>query len=140
MVKIILWYALGLAGLVIVLRLIEYRFLVYDLSLELYAGSIALLFTGLGTWSGLRLMRKRSAASNPDFKLNESEIRRMGIRARELEVLSLMAMGHSNQEIAEKLFVSVNTVKTHTSNIFLKLDVKRRTQAIQKAKELRFIP
>lgn len=73
------------------------------------------------------------------FILNETELQRLGISKREHEVLELIAKGLSNQEIADKLFVSLNTIKTHTSNLFLKLEVSRRTQAIQKAKELRLI-
>jgi ATP/maltotriose-dependent transcriptional regulator MalT len=77
--------------------------------------------------------------SSDNFQLNEALLAQTGISKREYEVLELMAQGLSNQEIAEKLFVSLNTVKTHTSNLFVKLDAKRRTQAIQKAKELGLI-
>jgi NarL family two-component system response regulator LiaR len=138
--RTIVLYGLSLAVLVGVLRLIEYRFFVRDLSLEFYVGAIAVLFTGLGIWAGRRLTRRKSIVINPDFRFNQTEISRLGISPRELEVLELMAKGLSNQEIANKLFVSLNTVKTHSSSIFLKLDVKRRTQAIHKAKELQFIP
>jgi len=76
----------------------------------------------------------------PDFIFNESELQRLGISKRELEVLELISRGLSNQQIADTLFVSLNTIKTHSSNLFLKLDVNRRTQAVQRAKELRLIP
>lgn len=76
----------------------------------------------------------------PEFILNEPELQRLGISKREHEVLQLMARGMSNREMADHLFVSLNTIKTHTSNIFLKLEVSRRTQAIQKARQLRLIP
>lgn len=136
--RTILLYGLILAAFVILLRWIEYRFIIHDLSLEFYLGAVAVLFTALGVWSGLRLTRRKAA--NPNFQFNEAGLKQLGISQRELEVLDLISKGHSNQEIADKLFVSVNTVKTHTSNVFVKLDVKRRTQAIQRAKELQLIP
>lgn len=138
--KTIIIYGLALAGLVAILKFIEYSFFAQDLTLEFYLGSIAVLFTGLGIWAGLKLTRKRIIIADPNFKLDESILEQVGISKREYEVLELMAQGHSNQEIAEKLFVSPNTVKTHSSNLFLKLDVKRRTQAIRRAKELRLLP
>ena len=140
MKRTILIYGLSLAALVAVLRIIEYRFLIHDLSLEFYIGTVAVFFTALGVWAGLRLTRRKVVLVNPNFSINEAELKRLGISPRELEVLEWIAKGHSNQEIADLLFVSLNTIKTHTSNLFLKLDVKRRTQAIQKAKELQFIP
>src|SRR5258706_2432254 len=140
MKKTILIYALTLAALVAFMNFIEYRFLIRDLSLKFYIGMVALLFTGLGIWAGLKITRRKTVLVNPNFALNDTEIDRLGISPRELEVLELISKGLSNQEIADQLFVSVNTVKTHTSNLFMKMDVKRRTQAIQKAKELQLIP
>ena len=143
MKKTILLYGLALALLVFILKFVEYRFFVRDLSFEFYIGLIAVLFTGVGIWSGIKLTSKKviiTTVSSAPFELNETELKRLGISKREHEVLELMAQGLSNQEIADKLFVSLNTVKTHTSNLFLKLETKRRTQAVQKAKELRLIP
>jgi NarL family two-component system response regulator LiaR len=140
MLKTIIIYGVTLATLVLLLKVVEYRYFVHDLSLEFYLGLVAVLFTALGIWAGLKLTRKKTVLINPDFHLNQTELKRLGISARELEVLQLMASGLSNQEIADKLFVSLNTIKTHTSSIFSKLDAKRRTQAIQRAKELLFIP
>ena len=140
MKRTVLIYGAALAGLVALLKYVEYRFIVRDFSLEFYVGVIAVMFTGLGIWAGPKLTRRKVDLVNPNFVLNESELERLGISKREHEVLELIARGHSNQEIADKLFVSVNTVKTHLSNLFLKLDAARRTQAIQKAKELRLIP
>jgi len=134
--KTILLYGIALAALTGVLKFIEYSFLVRDLSLEFYLGIVAVFFTGLGIWAGLRLTRKKVVITNPDFKLNEPELQRLGISKREHEVLELIAQGLSNQEIAEKLFVSLNTVKTHSSNLFMKLEARRRTEAIRRAKEL----
>lgn len=138
--KTILIYGIALAALTGILKFIEYRFLIRDLSLEFYIGLVAVLFTGLGVWVGLRLTRRKVVIANPDFKLNEAELQRLGVSKREYEVLELMAQGLSNQEIADKLFVSLNTVKTHSSNLFIKLDARRRTQAVRRAKELGLLP
>jgi DNA-binding CsgD family transcriptional regulator len=140
MKKTIALYGLALAGLVAILKFVEYRFFVQDLALEFYLGIVAILFTGLGIWAGLKLTRKKVIIADPNFKLDPATLDRLGISNREYEVLELIAQGLSNQEIADKLFVSRNTVKTHSSNLFLKLNAKRRTQAIQKAKELRLLP
>jgi DNA-binding CsgD family transcriptional regulator len=138
--KTIFLYGIALAALTGLLKFIEYSFFVRDLSLEFYLGLVAVLFTGLGIWAGLRLTRKKAVLANPDFKRNESELQRLGISKREYEVLELIAQGLSNQEIAEKLFVSRNTVKTHSSNLFMKLEARRRTEAIRRAKELQLLP
>jgi two-component system, NarL family, response regulator LiaR len=140
--KIIFIYGASLALLVFLLKYLEYQFFARDLSLEFYLSIVALLFTGLGIWAGFRLTRNKVVLVRVahEFKSNDAELDRLGISKREREVLELMAKGLSNQEIADKLFVSLNTIKTHSSNLFLKLDVSRRTQAIQKAKELSLIP
>ncbi len=138
--KTILIYGVALAALTGILKFIEYRYFVRDLSLEFYLGVVAILFAGLGVWAGLRLTRRKVVIANPDFKLNEPELQRLGISKREYEVLELMAQGLSNQEIADKLFVSLNTVKTHSSNLFMKLDARRRTQAVRRAKEFGLLP
>jgi len=138
--KTIFLYGLALALLVLLMRMIEYRFLVRDLTLEFYIGIVAIFFTALGIWVGLKFTRKKVVMINPDFHFNDKEQTKRNISKRELEVLELMAQGLANQEIADKLFVSLNTVKTHSSNLFSKLEVSRRTQAIQKAKELNLIP
>jgi NarL family two-component system response regulator LiaR len=140
MKRTIIIYGLSLAILIFLLKLIEYRFLVRDLSLEFYIGAIAIFFTVLGVWAGLKLTKKKMVIiTNPAFQFDQSRIDSLGISKREYEVLELMAKGLSNQEIADKLFVSLNTVKTHSSNLFLKLEVARRTQAVQRAKELQLI-
>ena len=140
----------GVCGgvLIAALKLIEFRFLVIEHSVEIYGGLIALLFAGLGIWLGLKLTRKQEVivvkevevfASQP-FAINEGRLRDLGITKRELEILDLIAKGMSNREIAEKLFVSENTVKTHSSRLFDKLSAKRRTQAVQIGKEMGLIP
>ena len=146
MKKHILIYGLCGGLLIAVLRLVEYRFLVVEHSLEIYGGLIALLFASLGIWLGLKLTRKKEivvfkeVAVAAPFALNEGKLHELGVTRRELEILELIANGMSNREIAEKLFVSENTVKTHSSRLFDKLSAKRRTQAVQIGKELGLIP
>ncbi len=138
--KTILLYGIALAVLTATLKFIEYNYWVRDLSLELYLGIVAVFFTALGVWAGLRLTRKKIVIATPDFKRDEAGLQRLGISKREYEVLELIALGLSNQEIAEKLFVSLNTIKTHSSNLFMKLEARRRTEAIRRAKELQLLP
>jgi len=140
----------GLCGglLIVVLKLVEYRFLVVQHSVEIYGGLTALVFAILGIWLGLKLTRKEEVVvvkevavlTTQPFALNEERLRELSITRRELEILELIAQGMSNREIAEKLFVSENTVKTHSSRLFDKLSAKRRTQAVQIGKELGLIP
>jgi ATP/maltotriose-dependent transcriptional regulator MalT len=146
--KDILIYGIVGGVLILLLRLVEYRFLVVEHSLQIYGGIVAGLFAVLGIWLGLKLTRReekivvreiRLPADQP-FVLNESKLEELGVTPRELEILGLMANGLSNREIAEKLFVSENTVKTHSSRLFDKLSAKRRTQAVQIGKELGLIP
>lgn len=140
----------GLCGgiLIVLLRLIEFRFLVIAHSIEIYGGLIAAIFAGVGIWLGLKLTKKKEVvvvkevpvpAIQP-FALNEQRLRDLGITRRELEILELIAQGLSNREIADKLFVSENTVKTHSSHLFDKLSARRRTQAVQIGKEMGLIP
>jgi ATP/maltotriose-dependent transcriptional regulator MalT len=140
----------GLLGgvLIAALKLIEYRFLVIEHSVEIYGGLIAAVFAVVGIWLGLKLTRKKEViierevlvpAGQP-FSLNQQKLAQLGITKRELEILGLIATGLSNREIAEKLFVSENTVKTHSSRLFDKLSAKRRTQAVQLGKEMGLIP
>jgi DNA-binding CsgD family transcriptional regulator len=150
--KPILIYGLiyGVCGgaLIVALKLIEYRFLVVEHSVEIYGGLIALLFAILGGWLGIKLTRKKETivfkevlvSADAPFTLNEQRLRELSITPRELEILDLIARGLSNREIAEKLFVSESTVKTHSSRLFDKLGAKRRTQAVQMGKELGLIP
>ncbi len=140
----------GLCGgiLIVVLRLIEFRFLVIEHSIEIYGGLIAAMFAGLGIWLGLKLTKKREVVVVKEvpvpitqvFTLNEVRLKDLGITRRELEILELIAQGLSNREIADKLFVSENTVKTHSSRLFDKLSARRRTQAVQIGKEMGLIP
>ena len=142
----ILLYGLVGGVLIVVLKLTEYRFLVVEHSLEIYGGLIAATFATVGIWLGLKLTRKEVVvkevpvpAGGP-FAVNSGKLEELSITSRELEVLQLIAEGLSNREIAEKLFVSENTVKTHSSRVFDKLGAKRRTQAVQLGKEFGLIP
>lgn len=140
--KSIILYGVVMAVLMGLLKIFEYRFFVRDLTLELYLGLVAVFFIALGAWIGWRLTHKKTVnvIQTDGFAIDAEELKRLGITKREYEVLENIALGLSNQEIADKLFVSTSTIKTHLSSLFLKLDARRRTQAIQKAKELRILP
>ncbi len=150
-------YGICLAFLLFLLKWLELRFILFDHSFEIYIGFIAIIFTSLGIWLALKLSRRDSLGTKPtietvvvekevyvtrngNFILNTSLISQLELSKRELEILGLLARGHSNQEIAAKLFVSLSTVKTHLQHLFEKLEVKRRTQAVEKAKRLDLIP
>jgi DNA-binding CsgD family transcriptional regulator len=148
--KEVLIYGVSLAVVLLLLKWAETHFIVLSYRLEIFAGLVAVLFTALGVWLALKLVKPKIETrivekeifieTGGPFEVDQKEIDKLGISKRELDVLGLMATGLSNEEIAAKLFVSLNTVKTHSSNIFVKLDVKRRTQAVEKAKRLSIIP
>jgi NarL family two-component system response regulator LiaR len=148
--KGILMYGVSLALLLFLLKWLELRFVIFDHALEIYVGAIAVIFTALGIWLALKLTKPKIERvvvekeiyieKTRAFIFNDAEFTRLGLSRRELEVLQLMADGFSNAEIAARLFVSLNTIKTHASNLFFKLDASRRTQAIEKAKSLNLIP
>ena len=151
---LVLYAAVG--GLVIAgLRFVDYRFMVVEHSLAIYGGIIAVLFAGIGLWLGRGNERERivtrevtievpvevpAAAAAPGFVLNQAKVEELELTRRELEVLQLMADGLSNREMAERLCISENTIKTHCSRLFDKLGAGRRTQAVQLARGLRLIP
>jgi NarL family two-component system response regulator LiaR len=147
----------GLVGgiLIVALQYTEYRFVVIEHSIELYGALVAILFAGFGIWLGLRITRRREtivvrevpglassrdAGAAPPFVANTAQKHSLGITDRELEILTLIARGLSNREIATQLFVSENTVKTHCSRAFYKLGAARRTQAVQRGKDLGLLP
>jgi DNA-binding CsgD family transcriptional regulator len=140
----------GLLGGVLIagLKFIEYRWLVVEYSVEIYGGLIAALFAGVGIWLGLKLTRPKETVVVREvlveapalFVRDEGRLEALGITRRELEILELIAAGLSTREIAGRVHVSENTVKTHTSRVFDKLGARRRTQAVQRAKDLRLIP
>jgi NarL family two-component system response regulator LiaR len=147
-VRDILLYGVCGGVLIAVLKLTEYRFLVVEHSVEIYVALVAALFAGLGIWLGLTLTSKKATTIIKEvpvqvagpFVVDERRVRELGITPRELEILGLIATGLSNREIAGRLFVSENTVKTHSSRLFDKLGAKRRTQAVQLGKTARLIP
>jgi DNA-binding CsgD family transcriptional regulator len=140
----------GLVGGVLIagLKLIEYRWLVVEHSVEIYGGIVAAVFASVGIWLGLRLTRQTQTvvvrevvvAAPVNFERDQARVQSLGITPRELEILELIAAGLSNREIATRVNVSENTVKTHSSRVFDKLGARRRTQAVQLGKELRVIP
>ena len=148
--KAIIIYSISLAFLLFLLKWLELRFIIFDHSFEIYIGFIAVIFTALGIWLAVKLSKPKIESvvvekevyvnRNENFVLDTSLVSQLELSKRELEILGLLARGHSNQEIAAKLFVSVSTVKTHIQNLFEKLDVKRRIQAVEKAKRLNLIP
>ena len=147
-VRDILLYGVAGGLLIAVLKLTEYRFLVVEHAVEIYGALVAALFAGLGIWLGQTLTRKRPAVIIKEvpvqpmgpFVADETRVSQFGITPREMEILGLIATGLSNREIAGRLFVSENTVKTHSSRLFDKLGAKRRTQAVQIGKTARLIP
>ncbi len=133
--------------LIAVLRFVDYRFLVIEHSIEIYGAIIAALFAVVGIWLGLtitkeKIIERRIEVPIPGgpFVLNQAKADALTLTPREIEVLGLMAEGLSNKEMAERLFVSENTIKTHCSRVFDKVGAGRRTQAVQIGKQLRLIP
>ena len=136
MLRTILTYGAILAVGAFGLQWLQYQFLVRSHAVEIYVTLIALAFMALGVWVGARLFRRPPP---PAFEHNARAQETLGISQRELEVLELLAAGRSNKEIAKRLDVSPNTVKTHVAKLFGKLSVGRRTAAISRARELGMI-
>ena len=140
----------GLVGGVLIagLKAIEYRWLIVQHSIEIYGGLVAAVFAGVGIWLGRRITGRRHTVevrevlvpAPVEFVRDVGKVAALGITPRELEILELIAQGLSNKEIADRVFVSENTVKTHSSRVFDKLGARRRTQAVQMGKEFRLIP
>ncbi len=145
MKKTVLLYGLLGGVLITLLKLVEYRYLVIEHSLELYGGIVALVFAAVGIWLGQKLTRERvvdrevrvevPVVRDGPFVRDQARVAALGLTPRELDILEAMAAGLSNKEIAGRLFVSENTVKTHAVRVFSKLAARRRTQAVQLAKE-----
>jgi ATP/maltotriose-dependent transcriptional regulator MalT len=146
--KHVLLYGLIAGVLIAGLQLIEYRWLVVEHSVEIYGGLVAAVFASVGIWLGLRLTRHRETVvvrevlvpAPATFVRDQGKLESLGITPRELEILELIAAGLSTKEIAARVFVSENTVKTHSSRVFDKLGARRRTQAVHLGKELQLIP
>jgi DNA-binding CsgD family transcriptional regulator len=148
MAKQIVLYGAAGGVLIALLKLIEYKHFVREYPTGMYGGLVALIFTVLGIYFGLRWTRAREVVVIREvpvrvggpFVLDAAKLKEVGLTAREHEILALIAQGLSNREIGEKLFVSENTVKTHSSRLFEKMQVNRRVQAVQKGKDLGLIP
>lgn len=141
-------YGMAMAMLVLALKWMQWKFLIADNSVDIYVGLIALFFTGLGIWVATQwakgktktvVVEKEIYVPLEGEEINEAALKDLNLSRREKEILELLAKGNSNAEIGEQLFLSVSTVKTHVSNLLVKLDVKNRTQALAKAKLLRII-
>lgn len=147
MKRVLLYGTIG-GVLIALLKVIEYQYFVRAYPTEVYVGLVAVIFTTVGGWLGLRWSRRKEIVvvkevrvrEDGPFVLDAEKLKELTITPREHEILGLIAAGMSNREIGEKLFVSENTVKTHSSRLFEKLSVNRRVQAVQKAKDLRLIP
>ncbi len=145
--RYIVLYGLILAVLVFLLKWLQWKFLIIDNSLEVYIGLIAIFFTILGVWVATQLAKPKIQTVivekeiyvplSDDSTLNEAELKKLNFSNREYEVLQLLAKGYSNAEIAKSLYLALSTVKTHVSNIFVKMEVKSRAQAIEKSKRLK---
>ena len=142
----ILHYGLVLALLLFLIQWLEYKFLILNNATDIYVGIIAFFFTILGFWLALKITKPKikeiiieKEVRENNQTIDEKKIAELGLSSRELEILTLLARGMSNQEIGNDLFISLSTVKTHTSNVFEKLNVKRRTQAIETARQLNLI-
>lgn len=134
MKKIVLIYGVSLSLLAFILKTIEYKWLIKDISWQMYGLFVAIMFCLLGIWLGSRFVR--SHHSLQPFETNHQAIESLGLSRRELQVLQELVKGLSNQEIAVRLFISINTVKTHLKNSYAKLDVNNRVLAIERLKSL----
>ena len=145
----IILYGLILAMLVFALKWLQWKFVLVDNAIDIYIGLVALFFTILGIWVASHIMRSRVKTlsvekeiivpQSESFAINTAELQKLNLNSREYEVLQLLAQGQSNADIAASLFLSLSTIKTHVSNLYFKMDVKSRTQAITKAKQLKII-
>lgn len=142
-----IFYGISMSALLLLLKWLHWHFIISDSAIEIYSGLIALFFTIFGIWIANQLLKPKietviieKEVIKPipeEFSINQSELDKFNFTSRELEVLQLLIQGKSNLEIAESLFLSISTIKTHVSNIFIKMDVKSRTQVMDKAKRLK---
>ena len=139
-------YGVAAGALIALLEYIEYKHFIRAYPSAVYGGLLAVIFLTVGIYLGLRWTARphaapvASAAPAGPFAPDAGKLKELGITPREFEILGLIAEGLSNREIGERLFVSENTVKTHSSRLFDKLSVNRRVQAVQKGRELGLIP
>lgn len=139
-----------MAILVFALKWLQWRFLIVDNAIDIYIGLVAVFFTTLGIWVAKQLIKPKTQTiiiekevlipQTGAFTVNEVELKKLHLNSREYEILQLLAKGYSNKDISENLFLSISTIKTHVSNLYVKMNIKSRTQAIEKAKRLKIIP
>jgi DNA-binding CsgD family transcriptional regulator len=144
MKQVVIGFGLIILALLVLFQLAQYSYFRFNYGAEIWIGVFSIAFLAIGIFLSKRLFKtkphiieKQIVVDN--FTLDEKQLEKSGISKRELEILQLINEGLSNQQIAGKLFVSENTVKKHISNLFLKLDVERRTEAVKKAKEMRIL-
>ena len=148
-VKHIMLYGLALATLIFGLKWLQWNFLVVDNAIDLYIGLIAVIFTMLGMWVASQLIKSKTQTvfeekqviihQSESFILNQTELKRLSLTNREHQVLKLIVQGFSNAEIADQLFLSLSTIKTHVSSLYVKMNVKNRFQAMTKAKRMKIV-
>lgn len=142
-------YGALMAVLVFALKWLQWKYLITDNSLDIYIGLLAVFFTSLGVWVATQLVKPKTRTvvvekevypTPSDELTSETELKKLNLTTREYEVLQLLTQGYTNAEIAGKLFLSLSTVKTHVSNLFVKMNVTNRTQAVKKANHLKITP
>ena len=148
-IKHIIFYGLALATLVFGLKWLEWEFLIIENAIDIYIGLIAIVFTLLGAWVAFQLIKPKTETvvvekeikvyQPKEFILNRSELNKLNLTNREYEILNLLALGYSNAEIADALFLSLSTIKTHASNLYAKMNVKNRLEAITTAKKMKIV-
>jgi DNA-binding CsgD family transcriptional regulator len=147
--RYIILYGGAMAILVFALKWLQWKYIIADNSLDIYIGLIAVFFTLLGIWAANQLAKPKTQTvivekevylTPPNGPVNEAELNKLNLTNREYEVLQLLTQGRSNAEMAEQLFLSLSTIKTHVSNLFVKMNVKNRTQAVEKANRLKITP
>lgn len=136
----ILLFGVFMAVLLIILQFLEYRYLIGSLNTSIYTSVVAIVFTAVGIWIGINLLKSQKIHHKNTTGVNQAKIEELNLNPREYEILELIAKGYSNQQIADQLFLALPTIKTHTSNLYSKLGVQSRTQAIRKAQSLNLIP
>lgn len=146
-IKHIMLYGLAMASIIFGLKWLEWNYLIAENAIDLYIGLISLVFTALGIWIASQIIKPKTVFVEKEviihqpkkFVLNQGELKRLNLTNREYQILKLIVQGHSNADIADKLFLSISTIKTHVSNLYTKMDVKGRYQAIAQAKKLEIV-
>jgi len=128
-----------MAVFAVILNYLEFQYFLGHMDEKIYSALLAIIFTATGIWIGAKIVKTKTRENPSSPKLNELKANDFELNDREFEVLQLIAQGHSNREIANQLFLALPTVKTHASNLYLKLEVRSRTQAVHKARSLDLI-